>query len=244
MSYEKYGVGKQQHIPGAVVSEYLHDYAVHFDILQLVQFNTTVLEAEKVNGGWSLTTSKKVHDGGTVRSTINCAKMVICTGHFSKANPVSYPGVEEFGKPAFNHAVMRDQGPPLAQDPNVETVTVVGASKTGYDAVHYYASHGKKVRWVIRASGGGGIWMYAPWVTLGPLQILFESLATTRFLSWFSPCIWGNFDGFGFIRKFLHSTTIGNYLVEQLWERMHQHTVAANGYRTDEAIKDLEPTSR
>jgi cation diffusion facilitator CzcD-associated flavoprotein CzcO len=168
----------------------------------------------------------------------------MCTGHFSKANPVSYPGQREFGKPIFNHTLLKSEGPGLANDPDVETVTVVGASKTGYDAVYYFASHGKKVHWIIRASGSGSIWMYAPWLVLGPFNILFEHLATTRFLSWFSPCIWGDFDGFTWVRKILHSTQLGVDFVQRFWAFLTRQTVADNGYRKHSSLKDLEPRSR
>jgi hypothetical protein len=39
----------------------------------------------------------------------------------------------------------------------------------------------------------------------------------TRFLTWFSPCVWGEADGYTGIRKFLHGTAIGRAIVNTFW---------------------------
>jgi len=39
----------------------------------------------------------------------------------------------------------------------------------------------------------------------------------TRFLTWFSPCIWGEADGYTGIRKFLHGTALGRGIVNTFW---------------------------
>jgi hypothetical protein len=39
----------------------------------------------------------------------------------------------------------------------------------------------------------------------------------TRFLTWFSPCVWGEADGYTGIRKFLHGTAVGRAIVNTFW---------------------------
>ncbi|KAI0967408.1 hypothetical protein F4678DRAFT_475142 [Xylaria arbuscula] len=74
-------------------------------------------------------------------------------------------------------------------------VAIFGARKFTWDAVHAYATAGVKVHWVPHAT---------------PTKIRTETLANTytRLVSWFSPCIWGNVHGYGFIRRFLHATAV------------------------------------
>jgi len=57
--------------------------------------------------------------------------------------------------------------------------------------------------------------MAPPFVT--PLKQWIEMLANTRFLTWFSPCVWGEADGYTGIRKFLHGTAVGRAIVNTFW---------------------------
>lgn len=147
-------------------------------------------------------------------------------------------------KPVLNHSQMTVEADLLARDTDAEVITVVGASKTGYDAVHLFASQGKGVDWIVRESGGSGVWMSLPWVLMGPWRVLLEHTATMRFMSWFSPCIWGDFDGYGLLRRLLHGTWLGRLLVHKLWEKIRWDTVAVNRYRMDPCLAHLEPRER
>ncbi|KKK23200.1 hypothetical protein P175DRAFT_0471367 [Aspergillus ochraceoroseus IBT 24754] len=233
----KYGVKDNAHIPGFVLHQYFNDFADHFDLRRRIHFNTRVFEAEKLETGWKL--NADTSDGRSI--VYSCDKLIVCSGLASNPNPITMRGQDEFGKPVLNHCQLREQAAKIAEDPNAESVTVVGASKTGYDAVHLMASHGKKVEWIIRESGGGGVWMTLPWVNLGLGETKLEDLATCRFFTWFSPCIWGDFDGYTWIRKMLHRTRVGRYLVHSFWEKMRMDVIATNGYRKEEPLKHLEP---
>ncbi|KAK5297858.1 hypothetical protein LTR99_008261 [Exophiala xenobiotica] len=152
--------------------------------------------------------------------------------------------MEDFGRPVLNHGQMTVEADLLANDAGAQLITVVGASKTGYDAVHLFASQGKKVDWIVRESGGGGVWMSLPCVMMGPWRVLLEHTATMRFMSWFSPCIWGDYDGYGFLRRLLHGTWLGRLIVHNLWEKIRWDTVAINRYRMDPSLAHLEPRER
>ncbi|CEJ57922.1 hypothetical protein PMG11_06597 [Penicillium brasilianum] len=203
---EKYGIKGDKHIPGSVLHSYLNDFADHFDIRPRIRFNTQVLEIEKLSQSWRLNT---VTTDSTSAVVYTCDKIIVCSGLSSAPNPVTIRGMDEFEKPIINHSQLREEGARIAHDPNVEFVTVVGASKTGYDVVHLMASNGKKVHWVIRESGGGGVWMTSPWAKFRGVKTKLELLATMRFFTWFSPCIFGDFDGFSWFRKALHQTRLG-----------------------------------
>ncbi|RMZ79122.1 hypothetical protein DV738_g3544, partial [Chaetothyriales sp. CBS 135597] len=211
---DEYGVEENTHVPGAVLHQYLSDFAAHFDLVRRIHFSTKVISVAKSESGWKIN-SVAVDSAGEVldKAEYQCKKLVVCTGLFSTPNPVTLRGKDDFGKPVLNQGQMNVEAHAVAKDPNVKRVTVISACKAGYDAVHLMASHGKKVDWVIRESGGGAVWMSEPKIYLGPWTIDFETVANMRFFSWFSPCVWGDIDGFGPIRKFLHSTPIGRWLV-------------------------------
>ncbi|KIW49935.1 hypothetical protein PV05_11566 [Exophiala xenobiotica] len=238
----KYGIKDGRHIPGFAMHQYLTDFARHYDIFRRIRFNVRVNEVHKSdNGGWDLMTVST--PGHETEETIiyHTEKLIMCTGLASRANPVNIKGVEDFGKPVLNHSQMTVEADLLARDTDAEVITVVGASKTGYDAVHLFASQGKGVDWIVRESGGGGVWMSLRWVLMGPWRVLLEPTATMRFMSWFSPCIWGDFDGYGLLRRLLHGTWLGRLLVHKLWEKIRWDTVAVNRYRMDPCLAHLEP---
>lgn len=238
---EKYGVKEDQHISGSILHSYLNDFVDHFDLRRRIRFNTQVLEIEKLDQGWRLSI-------GTTDSPLGivyiCDKIIICSGLSSTPNPVNIRGSNEFGKPIINHSQLREEGARIAYDPNIETVTIVGASKTGYDVVQMMASNKKKVNWVIRESGGGGVWMASPWAKFAGVKTKLEFLATTRFFTWFSPCVFGDFDGFSWVRKALHQTRLGRYVVHKFWEGIRMDVIDSNGYRKEECLQYLEPLER
>ena len=195
----RYNVPEGRHIPGRVMYEYLKDYAMHFDIYRHIRFHEDVKEIEKLDDGWKISTVKTEVDGPSTDLEYECKKLVMCNGLASTPRPISILGQEDFDRPIFNHGGLKDKAPAVAKDPAVQTVTVIGASKIGYDAVYLFASHGKKVEWIVREFGGGAVWMSPPWIPLGPWTVMLEHVVTTRFFTWFSPYIWGHFDGFGWI---------------------------------------------
>ena len=200
--------------------EYLRDYAVHFDIYEKIRFHVKVQVIEKLDEGWKISAIKTGIHGETSNQTFLCSKLIMCNGLASSPRPVSIPGQEKFDRPLFNHGGLQTEAPAVAKDPEVKTVAVVGASKIGYDAVHLFASYGKRVEWIIRESGGGAVWMSTPWIPLPPWgMVMLEHVVTTRFFTWFSPCIWGEYDGFKYIRRMLHGTWLGRWLVDKFWEK-------------------------
>lgn len=242
MHADKYGVKENEHIPGDVLFRYLTDYAHHFDIFVRTHFSTKVTTVEKVEDGWKLVTTTTDLNGAASERVYQTRKLIMCNGLASNPNPITIPGVETFGKPVFNHGALKDKAEALARDPNIKHVTVIGASKIGYDATYLFADHGKKVDWIVRKSGGGAVWMSQPWVKLGPWNVMLEHVACMRFFTWFSPCVWGDFDGFGWIRRFVNKTRLGRWLMDGLWEGVRMDVINEAGYRKEETLKHLEPS--
>jgi hypothetical protein len=98
---------------------------------------------------------------------------------------------------------------------------------------------GVQVHWIIRSSGIGPTWVAPPYVT--PFKIWLESLLLTRFLTWFSPSIWGEADGYGLIRRFLHGTWLGRKLVSGFWFVLGDDVVQLMGYEKHPETKKLKP---
>lgn len=74
------------------------------------------------------------------------------------------------------------------------------------------------------------------------LHMCYSNLVSDiRFLSWFSPCIWGDVDGYGGIRKFLHGTAVGRALVDIFWGTLSRDVMALNKYDSHPKTAKLKP---
>lgn len=78
-----------------------------------------------------------------------------------------------------------------------------------------------------------------------PLKRWLEQLATTRFLTWFSPCTWATAesDGYPLVRTLLHGTAVGRALTRCFWWLMGRDVLAANDYGAHPETAKLRPWS-
>lgn len=120
-------------------------------------------------------------------------------------------------------------------------MTVLGGGKAAFDIVYLMAAHGKRVTWIIRASGHGPTYMAPAHLYIGPFRCWLEKLTTTRPLTWLSPCVWGDADGFGFVRNLLHGTNWGRWFVDTFWAKMQSDTLEQSGILKSEATENLIP---
>src|SRR5579859_8292526 len=74
----------------------------------------------------------------------------------------------------------------------------------------------------------GPEWMAPSHVT--PLNMWLEKLVHTRFLTWFSPCIWGDSGGHSWARRFLHGTVAGRWIVDRFWQVLGNDVLQLNNY--------------
>lgn len=93
------------------------------------------------------------------------------------------------------------------------------------------------------ASGHGPVWQTSPYVT--PLKRWLEQLASTRFLTWFSPCSWATAesDGYPLVRALLHRTAAGRALTRCFWWLLGRDVLGANAYGAHPETARLRPWS-
>lgn len=227
-----YGVEEGQHIPASILHRYLTDYTHHFGFFERIRFNSKVMTVEPGREeGWIL--KIRTNNGD---SQLFTKKLIVATGLTSAPFVPTLPGSEKFGAPIFHTSQF------LAHEDTLETanhVNVLGGAKSAWDAAYAYASQGAIVNMIIRKNGHGPAWMAPAYVT--PLKKWLEKLVHTRFLTWFSPCIWASEDGYPRIRSFFHRTVLGRSIVNTFWKILAQDIVDANGYDKDPELMKLKP---
>lgn len=238
MAEDVYGVKTGQHIPAAVMHRYLTDFAKKFGVFERTKFFTKVDKLEPNDGidGWTLTTSASP-EHPSKHATLTTKKVILATGLTSTPNLPKYKGAEEFAAPFFHAKDFCRQGHTTETAKNV---VVVGGAKSAFDVAYAYVNAGALVDLAIRTNGNGPIWISHPWVMGGKKQL--EKLLHVRWMSWFSPCVFGNEAGVGtWPRRFLHGTRIGRWIVDKFWSALMADVIELNGYNTHEETKKLVP---
>ena len=244
MTESSFGVKPGEHIPGLALYKYLQHYAEKFDLHRLICVRTKVETVERqADGTWVITTVQESRTGRSSSDTapnqsmILTQKLIIATGLTSEPFLPDFKGSASFDAPLFHCKSFPDQADVLFR--SATSVVVLGGNKFAWDTVYACASAGIAVDWVIRKSGHGPGWMAPPYVT--PLKKWLEKLVTTRFLTWFSPCTWGDSDGYGTIRRFFHGTRVGRWMVDCFWAVLANDVVRLNGYDRHLETKRLKP---
>ncbi|KAK1579571.1 cofactor FMO1 FAD enzyme [Colletotrichum navitas] len=237
MDFKRFGLEMKQHVLGAVMHEYLVEYAKHFGVWDKIQLNTKVVRVTRPEDGgeWRV----DVEEAGEAK-TIACARLVVATGVLTVPHVPEMPGSEAFAAPIVHSS---DLGPQahLFASPDVKTVAVLGGSKSAYDAVHLAASTGHKVRWVIRRSGRGPVWVATAFTQLGPFKVWRERLVTRRICAFMSPCLFPDLSGLSWVRRFLHESAVGRVVSRTFWKLIRNDTINDCGYQTHEKTKVLQP---
>ncbi|ERT01079.1 hypothetical protein HMPREF1624_02317 [Sporothrix schenckii ATCC 58251] len=266
MDTATYGVKPGEHIPGAVVHKYLADYAAHFGVAAHVRTNTKVVSAEMrdeaAGGGWTLTLEGRVDGKATTTTTTLVArKLIVATGLTSEPFLPHIAGEESFGAPLFHSRDFLQHADTLdvaTEGSTAETeaaataaaaaaaaapkrVAVFGGTKSAWDMVYAYAAKGIEVEWIIRSTGHGPIWQAPPYVT--PLKKWLEKLVMTRMLTWFSPCVWGDADGYTGVRAFYHGSALGRRITDAFWRILGGDVIALNKYSAHPETAKLQPWS-
>lgn len=236
--HEGFGVKKEEHIPGIVIHEYIKQYVERFDLLKRIAFQKRVDTVEQITGGWRLrVTCLNTNEV----SYHTCSKLMVATGLTSKPSDIHFAGSESFEKPIVQFASLAEKGNQLLADPSIKHVTVFGGGKAAYDAVYLFGTGGKSVTWVIRKSGFGPMPLVPSHLRLGFFRFWLEKITTTRAVSWLSPCVWGDADGFGQMRHLLHGTTVGRWIVDTIWKRLNSEILSQSGVAKDERLEKLIP---
>jgi cation diffusion facilitator CzcD-associated flavoprotein CzcO len=235
MDTDTYGVKAGQHVPGHVIHRYLSDYAKKTGVFSRTRFDTKVLEASKATNdeGWVLGT-----DNNDLLS-ISTRKLVVATGLTSTPFIPTFTGADIFVESGllihsrdFNRHTDRLFN-------KASSVTVLGGSKSAWDVAYACATRNVPVNLVIRSTGQGPTWMAPPYVT--PAKAWLEKLVHRRFLTWLSPCIWGDEDGYSGVRSFLHGTWLGRKFVDAFWWVLSTDANALMEYDKHPETQKLKP---
>lgn len=244
--HEGFGVKKGEHIPGEVIHEYFRQYADKFDLTRRILLETRVRTAEKVGEGWRLVLE---HVGGVGKDNgrqeggrvITCDKLMVATGLTNSPAPIDLMGSKNFQKPLVGYGDWAQREKELLGDESIQHATVLGGGKAAYDCVYLLASSGRRVTWVVRGSGHGPTYMAPAHIYVGPFYCRLELLTSLRLFTWLSPCVWGDADGFGYLRSLLHGTKAGRWFIDKFWNKLGAETIEQAGLNKHEKLKTLQP---
>ncbi|KAL4746954.1 hypothetical protein BDW72DRAFT_183835 [Aspergillus terricola var. indicus] len=250
-----------QHIPGRAVHEYLKAYADRFGIRGKTRLDCKVESVEYIEGDagrkeWIIRCTTAAGTGDADNSCLRTRKLILATGLTSQPRIPIFPGQDSFSAPLFHvkefalyQGTLLSKTNDKTEDQHKQTeedyesthedrppITVLGGSKSAWDAVYACASNGHRVNWVIRPSGTGPAWM-SPAAVFSPLNLLLESLPLVRALGWFSPCIWVTSP----IRRFLHGTWLGRIIVRLFWAALEWDLLRVNRYSDHDETAKLRP---
>lgn len=146
------------------------------------------------------------------------SQLVVATGTTSEPRMPVLVGDVDFGGQIFHQA---DYGRYVSQKPSEhQKVAVIGGGKSAADVVYGLVKDGNEVHWVIRKSGEGpGAFTNPADNAKGPFMNDPE-LAATRLFASMSPQCYS--EKVNLWTWFLHTTSIGNRLVEGFWNSAHQ----------------------
>src|SRR6185436_18845721 len=85
----------------------------------------------------------------------------------------------------------------------------------------------------------GPVWMVPPHVT--PFKTRLEKLVTRRALTWLSPCIWGDSDGYASIRRFLCQNAVGRLMVDTFWKILGTDAMSLSKFDNHPETAKLKP---
>ncbi|KAJ2992429.1 hypothetical protein NUW58_g2172 [Xylaria curta] len=213
-------------VSGATIHQYLEDFATTFGLRSRIRLETRVTNIKRgpEGQGWVL----ELRD----QEPLVCDKLIYASGANSSPIVPKWPR-ENFEKPVIHSLEIGTNLDYL--DNNIQHATVVGRSKSSYDAVYMLLKSGKKVDWIMRDGASGPFSLYAP--TFMGLWNIADHIST-RFASSFSPCIMNTE---GKLYYFLQRTMAGRALTDVYWRVATLLSSSYAGYSKSENSERLRP---
>lgn len=239
MKPERFDVKPRQHIPGEVVHEYLTQFAKHFNLMPRMCLAHKVESAELLtDGSWLICIVSTGSEQCRLDSQMVVAnRLVVATGLTSNPYVPTFTGQENFNRDLFHAKELRHRVHELER---VKHVIVLGGNKSAWDTCYFAANTGANVHMIMRPGGGGPSWVWP--VVFSLFQISIQRLATTRFFTWFDPCIWSEEVGpVGWIRYALHRTLLGRKIVFMMWRILEWFAHRAYHYDEHPETRKLKP---
>lgn len=154
MTTKRFGVRPKEHVPGAVLHEYMEAYAQEFGINKCVRLRTKVVSAEHLTeGGWVL----EVRDSGDEAARlvkVSTQRLILATGLTSEPFMPHIQGQDDYNRPIFHIKDLQKHKDTIDTG---KRVTVFGGNKSAWDAVYAYGTHGVQVDWIIRRKSSPGV---------------------------------------------------------------------------------------
>lgn len=235
------GVKPRGHIEGNQMHVYLEKFANHFDLKRHIRLDTKVVRAREdgsANGGADWTLECESRDGESM-SPVKCNKLVMATGSYSSPYRPPLKGFSSFKGPVVHTYDLGRAAPAIVDDEKVKNVVVMGGAKSSHDAVYMFASAGKHVDWILPSRGA--VPMAKPSSKLGSWTIFVEAVLMFRPITWLGPAPWSVGDGFGWIRRLLHGTSLGNRFVQGYWATTGGQALQESGILDNQKAHDLLP---
>jgi len=223
------GLSPDGFVSGATIHNYLDQFARDYKLRDHMRLMTKVVHVRRSPNerSWIL----EVNEG----QQIGCDKLIYATGANSSAIIPQWPR-RDFEKPVIHSLQIGDRLDYIAS--TVQRATVVGRSKSSYDAVFQLLNAGKKVDWIMRDSISGPFSIYAP--TFMGLWNIADHIST-RMASNFSPCIM-NTSGFWY--HLLQRTLMGRAVTNLYWRTATYLSARYAGYSRSENAEKLRPRPR
>ncbi|KAK0507822.1 hypothetical protein JMJ35_009711 [Cladonia borealis] len=212
----------------AYVSDHIYNSQ---SIRQRIAFNVKVEGVEKTEDRlWTVT----CRNGAQIKT----AKLIDATGMTSIPNMPHVPGQEGFRGLLIHH---KDFGQStFLDDPKKKNIAVLGGAKSAADVVYAAAKAGKNTSWIIRKEGAGPAALLSA-EGRGPYLNSNESFYT-RLVAGFLP---NPFNNTSWLKRFLHGTAIGRWLVKRLWDGVDIDNRKKADYKRAEGremeFENLEP---
>lgn len=225
------GIGKTKNsmVTGSMIHDYLHRYAENHDLLRRIKWDTFVQTASRCSRGWRL--ALRTSEGAT--SILETTKLMVCTGVTSIPNMPALTTVDA-SMPVIHSRDLGAHFEALGKE-NVESVVVVGAAKSAYDAVYLLLSMGKRVTWIIRPDGAGPL-AILPSELLGYFNSI--AVASTRLMTHLSPSI---LNTEGALYKFFQKSALGRWCTGRIWDSIAYLSDRHAGYAKGDHVAQLRP---
>jgi cation diffusion facilitator CzcD-associated flavoprotein CzcO len=142
-------------ISGEMICDYLELYAAKFGVAERCKFNTQVQKIDRdPSGQWQVFISPTSQPSAEIQE-LKCDKLVMATGFTSVPRLPKNIDTKTYTGKVLHVKEIAQRYHELLDDPNVKTITLVGGSKSAWEAAGLFALEGKKVNWLIREDGLG-----------------------------------------------------------------------------------------
>ncbi|KAF2687279.1 FAD/NAD(P)-binding domain-containing protein [Lentithecium fluviatile CBS 122367] len=184
-----------------------------------IRFGIDVENIKKVRTSWKI--SCKDAAGST--HTFDAKKLLIASGLTSVPDMPFFSGAEEFEGPILHSGDFGAREHDILSSEGIKKIAIIGGGKSSADMLYSAVKAGKEVSWIIRTTGTGAA--------------MPNEAASSRIVASISPSI---FNAKNWWTYFLHSTSVGTWLLRCLIAKMDAEVRNEANYKGRESVKGFE----